>query len=114
MLGQRSLRVWSGVWAGMRHAGLLVAVLAALVAAPVAAQQAASPGPAMSSLRAADRLGRVIWKDPQQDAIPAQDIRQVRPDFGGVHITRGSPADVLEWLSQWGDVQTGAGPNSRR
>jgi len=38
----------------------------------------------------------------------------VRPDFGGVHITRGSAADVLEWLSQWGDVETGPGPNSRR
>ena len=68
----------------------------------------------MSSLRAADRLGQVIWTDPNEDAIPQLDIRLTRPDFGGVHITRGSAEDVLEWLGQWGDVETGPGPNSRR
>ncbi len=114
MSRQRSLRVRAGVWARVRRAGLLMAVAAALVATPVAAQQAASRGPAMSSLRAADRLGQVIWTDPNEDAIPQLDIRLTRPNFGGVHITRGSAEDVLEWLGQWGDVETGPGPNSRR
>ena len=99
----------------MRRGGLLVAVAAALVATQAAAQQAASLGPSVSSLRAADRLGQVIWPVLDQDAIPPRQNDQLdRPDFGGVHITRRSAEDVMEWLSKWGDVETGPGPNSRR
>ena len=101
------------------------AAAALLWAAPVAAQTqteadavgvpVASRSPGMSSLRSSDRLGRLIWQDPNEDAIPELRFGRSRgPDLGGIHMTTTPAEQVIEWLREWGAVQTGAGPNSRR
>ena len=97
------------------------AAAALLWASPVAVQAEAnalagqSRSPAFSQLGSADRLGRLIWQDPNEDAVPTLRFRRSRgPELGGVHMTTTPAEQVIEWLREWGSVQTGPGPNSRR
>ena len=96
------------------------AAAALLWAAPVAVQAEAnalaglSRSPSFSQLRSADRLGRLIWQDPNEDAVPYPRLGRSRgPELGGVHMTTMPAEQVIEWLREWGNVQTGPGPNSR-
>ena len=96
------------------------AAAALLWAAPVVVQAEAdalaglSRSPGFSQLSSADRLGRLIWQDPNEDAVPSLRFRRSRgPELGGVHMTTTPAEQVIEWLREWGNVQTGPGPNSR-
>jgi hypothetical protein len=58
---------------------------------------------------ATDRLGDLLWPR-NRDVIPRQNVRQLRPRMGSVHVTTGSSEALSGWLRQWGDIESGPGP----
>lgn len=66
--------------------------------------------PGNSWIAASDPLGELIWPRTRDVPPPRGDVRQVRPNENGVHLTEGSVESLADWLNQFGEIQTGPGP----
>jgi hypothetical protein len=71
------------------------------------------PLPGDSWMAASDTLGEMIWPRTRDAVPPRANVRQVRPNEKGVHMTEGSVESLADWLEQFGDVKSGPGPSRR-
>ena len=82
------------------------------LALALAGSAAAAGGrlPTNSRMAATDSLGEMLWPRTRDAVPPRADLRQVRPNEKGVHLTEGSIESLADWLGQFGEVKTGPGP----
>ena len=85
------------------------------LALALAGSAAAADGrlPAHSRMAATDSLGEMLWPRTRDAVPPRANVRQVRPNEKGVHMTEGSIESLADWLEQFGEVKTGPGPSRR-